>query len=642
MIRLPGNRRARIAFIHDVFMTALSFPLSLFLRVGDNMPALTSEYLWQGTAIFTAIGALIYLRRQLYRGVWRYASMNDLVALTKAVTLVILVFLPMLFVLTRLEAVPRSLPFINWFVLLALLGGPRFLYRLIKDRRTGIDMLSLSDQQIPILLVGSGDGTEAFLRELRRDKQAPYLPLAILDDRGGRVGQDIHGIPVSSKLEDLEALLDTLEVRPQRLVITKENLDGDLVRRVMDIADANGLTVSRAPRMTELRNGQEDDRLTVRPVAVEDLLGRPQQPLDRDAMEQMIQGRRVMVTGAGGTIGSELVRQILGYGPASITLFDASEYQLYLIDRELSESFNDIPREAILGDVRDIQRVNETMARVRPELVFHAAAYKHVPMVEANPVEGVLTNVQGTRTVADACRANGVACMVQISTDKAVNPTNIMGATKRLAEAYIQALDPISRAEGGTRYVVVRFGNVLGSTGSVVPLFKRQLEAGGPLTVTHPDVTRYFMTVREAVELVLQAAVVGVEDQEASGRIFILEMGQPVKVLDLARQMIRLAGLRPDEDIDITFTGLRPGEKLFEEILHGGEDEVPTRAPGMTLGAPRGGDLTEISAALDAMLADAQARREDRVLDQLRALVPEYKEPDPETMKVPPQAAKPV
>jgi O-antigen biosynthesis protein WbqV len=371
--------------------------------------------------------------------------------------------------------------------------------------------------------------------------------------------------------------------------------------------------------------------LEIKPVAVEDLLGRPQQPLDRVAMKALVRGRRVMITGAGGTIGSELVRQIADNDPSQLILFDASEYQLYQIDMAMGEEHPTMPRDAVLGDVRDALRVQGTMQRLRPELVFHAAALKHVPMVEANPMEGVQTNVLGSRIVADACRAAGVDCMVQISTDKVVNPTNVMGATKRVAECYIQALDPISRAEGGTRFVVVRFGNVLGSTGSVVPLFRRQLQAGGPLTVTHPDVTRYFMTVREAVELVLQAAVVGTEDAEAAGRIFVLDMGQPIKVLDLARQMIQLAGLRPDKDIQIKFTGLRPGEKLFEELLHGGEAELPTRAPGMTLAAPRAGNLDDLQSALDVLEKAARAGQRDTVLRILTELVPEYT-PDPMTM----------
>lgn len=630
MFRTLRHRRAKIAFAHDVIMAAASFPLSLYLRMGDSMIYLADHYLWQGMAIFTGIAALVFVTSRLYRGIWRYASINDLVALTKAVTLIILLFVPLMFVVTRLEMLPRSVPLINWFVLLAMLGGPRFLYRLIKDRRLEHVLARNGADRVPILLVGAGDGAELFLRELRRDTNAPYEPVGILDEKGTRVGRELHDVPVRGTIEDLAAVMKACPRKPQRLVITKENLDGALVRRVMEKAGELGLSVSRAPRLTELRSGDDSERLAIRPVAVEDLLGRPQQPLDRTAMAALVRGRRVMVTGAGGTIGSELVRQIAADGPARLTLFDASEYALYEIDMEMAERFDAIPREAILGDVRNRDRVTQVMEEVRPELVFHAAALKHVPMVEANPLEGVMTNAVGSRVIADACRASGVGCMVQISTDKAVNPTNVMGATKRIAEAYIQALDPVSRKAGETRFVVVRFGNVLGSTGSVVPLFQRQLAAGGPLTVTHPEVTRFFMTVREAVELVLQAAVVGVEDSEAAGRIFVLDMGQPIKVIDLARQMIRLAGLRPDKDIEIAITGLRPGEKLYEELLHGGEAELPTRAPGMTLAAPRTGVLGEMAEALDRLEAAARAGELSRVQAEIAALVPEY-EPPPQT-----------
>ena len=633
MFRALKHKRARIAFLHDVAMAAMSFPLSLYLRMGDAVEYLPDRTFWQGTLIFTAIAVVVFLSSRLYRGIWRYASIDDLVALTKAATIIVLCFLPLMFLVTRLEQMPRSLPLINWFVLLAMLGGPRFLYRVFKDRRLTSVLARADSKRVPILLVGAGDGAELFLRELRGDPNAPYLPVGILDEKGTRIGREIHNVPVLGGIDDFKQILKTVPLIPQRLVITKENLDGDLVRRVVELAESKGLTVARAPKRTELRSGDMDSgRLKVRPVAVEDLLGRPQQPLDRDAMRALVRGKRVLVTGAGGTIGSELVRQIAESGPAELTLFDASEYQLYLIDLELSERFKDLPRQAVLGDIRDRERVRAVMARVKPELVFHAAALKHVPMVEANPLEGVMTNCIGSRIVADACRDSGVACMVQISTDKVVNPTNVMGATKRIAEAYIQALDPISRDAGQTRYVVVRFGNVLGSTGSVVPLFRRQLEAGGPLTVTHPDVTRFFMTVREAVELVLQAAVVGVEDAEAAGRIFVLDMGPPVKVLDLARQMIRLAGLRPEKDIDIVFTGLRPGEKLYEELLYGGEEKLPTRAPGMTLAAPRTGNPAEMTAALDRLESLARSGDRQGALTAVSAMVPEYV-PDPNTLQ---------
>jgi len=305
-------------------------------------------------------------------------------------------------------------------------------------------------------------------------------------------------------------------------------------------------------------------------------------------------------------------------------LFEASEFNLYSIDLEIAESFPDLARRPVLGDVRDAARVGGIMAELRPELVFHAAALKHVPMVEYNPDEGVLTNAVGTRIVADACREAGVRLMVQISTDKAVNPTNVMGASKRMAEMYTQSLDLEGLKDGGTRFVTVRFGNVLGSTGSVVPLFQKQLATGGPLTVTHPDMTRYFMTVREAVELVLQASAFGLERQESRGKIFVLDMGEPVKIVHLARQMIRLAGLRPDHDVRIVFTGLRPGEKLFEEIFHGAEPPLPTERRGILVAAPRSVDAEELGVALSDAEAACRAHAIERVLAIVRRLVPEY------------------
>jgi O-antigen biosynthesis protein WbqV len=346
-------------------------------------------------------------------------------------------------------------------------------------------------------------------------------------------------------------------------------------------------------------------------------------------MSRLVAGRRVLVTGAGGTIGAELVRQIAALGPAHLTLFDVAEYQLYLIDLDLAERFPEVPRASLLGDVRDRARLDEVMAGARPELVFHAAAYKHVPMVEANPVEGVLTNVVGTRNLAEACRAAGVAAMVMISTDKAVHPTNVMGATKRLAEGICQALDLLGRREGGaTRFITVRFGNVLGSTGSVVPLFQRQLARGGPLTVTHPEVTRYFMTVAEAVELVLQAAALASSDHPPpgieAGGIFVLEMGEAVRIADLARQMIRLAGFVPDRDVKIEFVGLRPGEKLAEELFHEAEPPVATESDGLLLARPRTTDYAMLARGLKELEEAARDRDSARCQAVLARLVPEF------------------
>jgi O-antigen biosynthesis protein WbqV len=367
------------------------------------------------------------------------------------------------------------------------------------------------------------------------------------------------------------------------------------------------------------------ERVEVKPVAIEDLLGRPQTVLDRDSMRALIHGANVLITGAGGSIGSELVRQISDFSPAHIALLDNSELHLYEIDLELQKRHPDLPRATIMADVRDGARIREIMATHRPALVFHAAAMKHVPMVEMNPCEGVLTNVIGTRNVADSCLEFGVKTMVLISTDKAVNPTSVMGATKRIAESYCQSLDVRDNDQDGlTRFVTVRFGNVLGSTGSVVPLFQRQLAAGGPLTVTDPNVTRYFMTVSEAVGLVLQASALGSKFTDRIGTIFVLEMGDPVRISDLANQMIRLAGLIPGKDIDVVFTGLRPGEKLFEEPLHISEELRPTESNGILLASPRIADETVLNSLIDELAQSAQAKNTVRARALIHQLIPEY------------------
>ena len=352
-------------------------------------------------------------------------------------------------------------------------------------------------------------------------------------------------------------------------------------------------------------------------------------------MARLIQGRRVIVTGAGGTIGSELARQVATFGPEMLILLDNGEYALWQIDLELAETHPLLQRKTLIADIRDEARIRAVFEELRPELVFHAAALKHVPIVEANPLEGLLTNAAGTRHVAEAARAAGAMAMVLISTDKAVNPTSVMGASKRVAEMYCQALDVAARAsaEPAMRCVTVRFGNVLGSTGSVVPLFQRQLERGGPLTVTHPDMQRYFMTVREAVGLVLQASVLGVAQNtplggalpvNQDGGIFVLDMGKAVKIVDLARQMIRLAGLRPEIDVDIRFTGLRPGEKLYEELFHGKEPPVPTGYPGLLMATPRTADPAIVGRAIEEIAIACRGGQIRLALTLLGRLIPEF------------------
>jgi len=619
--------RPKFAFLHDLAMAAISFLVALSLRLGFGPLLGLPADVWLAMFLFTAVCGVVFWRAGLYRGIWRYASLNDLVTIVRAVTFALLVFLPITFLLTRLNELPRTSLVINWFVLIFLLGAPRLLYRIFKDR--GFDHVLERDRhgRIPVLLIGVGDRAEVFIREMARDRDGPYEVLGLVDEKGTRVGRRIHGVPVLGHLNELASVVETVTARnrsPQKLIVTKR-LERDDLERILDVADGRGIAIARLRRLTEFRSGEE--KLKLQPVAIEDLLGRTQTKLDRAAMSRLVEGRRVLITGAGGSIGAELTRQIVAFLPAHLTLLDSSEYALYTIGLELDETFADLPRSLVLGDVRDRGRLDEVMAAQTPELVFHAAALKHVPMVEANPIEGVLTNAIGTRNTAEACRKAGVAAMVLISTDKAINPSSVMGASKRLAETYCQALDIAERRHGkpGTRFITVRFGNVLGSTGSVVPLFHRQLAAGGPLTVTHPEMTRYFMTVREAVELVLQASALGAESPRTeAGKIYVLDMGEPVKIIDLAQKMIRLAGLRPDKDIEIAITGPRPGEKLREEVFHEAEPLLPTNHPGLRLASPRTVNLELLSRSYDDLETLTARRGEAELLAMLHRLVPEY------------------
>ncbi|MGB8274606.1 MAG: nucleoside-diphosphate sugar epimerase/dehydratase [Alphaproteobacteria bacterium] len=632
-LRIRRFGRAHLVYAHDIVMAGASYLLSLHLRVGDAMFYYSPVFLLQGTLLFMVVAACVFWWTGLYRGVWRYASLNDLMAITRAVTLTILVFLSLHFIATRLEDFPRSALIINWFVLMTLLGAPRFAYRVLKDRGFRFVLAREGRPRVPVLLLGSGDGAELFIREMRRDPSANYRVVGIVGEKETRVGRHIHGIEVLGGFGDVPEVVEALRARgdaPQRMIITSDRIEGTKVRDLLEAAEKLGIALSRLPRLTDFKSGTLE-KLDIRPIDIEDLLGRPQTVLDRESMGALIAGRRVMVTGAGGTIGSELVRQISDFGPSHLTLLDNGEFQLYSIERELSERHPELPHTTVLADVRNRTRLDSVVAAQRPELVFHAAALKHLPLVEDNPQEGVLTNVVGTRNVADACERCGVRIMVLISTDKAVNPTNVMGATKRLAESYCQARDLAaaeagrSRARPATRFLTVRFGNVLGSTGSVVPLFQHQLEKGGPLTVTHPEMTRYFMTVREAVELVLQASALGARDHSAEGGIFVLDMGEPVRILDLARQMIRLAGLRPETDVPVVITGLRPGEKLHETLFHDAEQARPTDVRGILLAAPRTADLAVLSRAIDELAEAAAQGRDEQTLALLSRFVPEYR-----------------
>jgi FlaA1/EpsC-like NDP-sugar epimerase len=628
-----------IVLVYDMTMAGLAMYAALILRLGtfeglDNISLVgrfngldDSNLIFGAVLPFVAAAGASLLILRTYRTSWRHVSTTDLTNIVKAATLAVLIYVPICFVVDRLNLIPRSSMVLAWMVLLLLMAGSRIGYRLFREGHLFFERHPMAPGQIPILIVGGGVDAKILLLSL--DRTSDYYPVGVLDD--GVNGDLLGGVPVLGGLSDVERVVSAFSDagdRPRKLVVVDRTLPPAQLNALVESANRLGLTVARAPDPTHFRPGTSDGP-QLQPISVEDLLGRPQIVLDPEPVHRFVAGRRVLVTGAGGSIGSEIVRQVCAIGPAAICLVDASEFNLYLIDAEISEKWPAIKRVARVIDVRHRLLIEGCFESFRPEIVFHAAALKHVPLVEGNPVEAIWTNAIGTRHVCDATMAIGCRAMVLISTDKAVNPTNVMGTSKRCAESYCQMLAHArSGRQGDTRFMAVRFGNVLGSSGSVVPLFERQLKAGGPLTVTHPDIERYFMTIREAVQLVLQASALGDGDTALMGRVFALDMGSPVKIADLARQMIRLAGLQPEKDVEIKFTGLRPGEKLFEEIFHAGERIEPTSVPRINVASPRTHlQLPAFSLVFDALEQACFRGREGDAIRLLRTIVPEYQAP---------------
>ncbi|MDD3029355.1 MAG: nucleoside-diphosphate sugar epimerase/dehydratase [Alphaproteobacteria bacterium] len=620
-----------LAFVHDIVVAGLSFWLALYLRLGDLDSLFSSDSTLVSTAIFTATCASVFWAQGLYRSVWAFASLRDLLEIFKAATLAVAIFLAVAFVTTRLSGIPRTVPFMAWFIMLAGLGGSRILLRLLRERRLGLLSERMGGGRVNVLLIGAGDEADLFVRAVAANPQAPYDIVGIVGENAKRAGRSIRGVEVLGDVNDLQKIIARLRAKnraPSRLILTRSisRLNGEFVSNLLEQASSLGLTLSRLPALTEVRDDVSAlNKVQDTPLALEDLLGRPETKLNHDDIRAMIQGRRVLITGAGGTIGAELVRQIAALLPQHLTLVDFCEFNLYRIDLETRETFPKLSVHTRIGNVRDAARMDALFKEEKPDLVFHAAAIKHVPLAEENIREALLTNVVGTRTVADCCARFGCSAMVLISTDKAVHPSSVMGATKRLAEMYCQALD----LEGEkTRFLTVRFGNVLGSTGSVVPRFKEQLAKGGPLTVTDPNVTRYFMTVREAVELVLQASSLGTRPGDPLGKVLVLDMGSPVKIVDLARQIIRLAGLRPDEDVKIVYTGLRTGEKLYEELFSETEELIPSAVHGVQIGKATTVKLPLLQKKLDTLASRLrEGLNETGSLSALAELVPTFKRP---------------
>ncbi|MFT8950741.1 MAG: nucleoside-diphosphate sugar epimerase/dehydratase [Gluconobacter sp.] len=616
-------RRIALNVLLDGVVSAAAAPVARWLA--DPHGGLLHP-LWfvAGGGITLLVSGLPFRMAQQY---WRFSGLSDLFNIACASVVSATLFSALLH-LAGYPLPSTTFPVIHALVLLTCLGALRMFWRLTARRR-----LMVAERE-RVLLLGADHEADLFIRAMERDHQAGRRVVGLLTGGTQQAGRRIHSCPILGTIDETPEILKQMSASgrlPDTLVITTSELRGAPLSRILEVAREYGVDVQRTPSLTDLKPA---DSVELRPVAIEDLLNRPPVALNSEGMSRLIAGQVIAVTGAGGSIGSELARQIASFRPAAILLIENSEYALWQINLDLSERYPAVQRHQIIADVRDRGRISEIFMEYRPALIFHAAALKHVPIVESNPIEGVLTNVVGTRIVLDEAERSGAQAMVMISTDKAVNPSSLMGASKRCAEVYGQALDMRARAgKGGLRCVTVRFGNVLGSTGSVVPLFRRQLEHGGPLTVTHPDMTRYFMTIPEAVGLVLQAAVRGTQDASGEdttdqrlrqGGIFVLDMGDPVRIMDLACQMIRLAGLKPETDVEIQITGLRPGEKLFEELFHGREAPVPTDAPGLRMASPRTVDFNIATDAMNAL--EAACHREDlsAVMEIFHRLVPEF------------------
>jgi FlaA1/EpsC-like NDP-sugar epimerase len=596
------------AMIHDLLWIPLAFTISYWLRF--NLSVI--PYPFRHSLLLLIFFALplqgtIFWYFGLYRGLWRFASIPDLVRIVKAAGVGTFFLVGGCAIITRMEGVPRSIFLLYPLLLTTGLSLSRISYRWYKDHHFTLQ----AETGLRTLIVGAGRAGEMLVRDLKYRKE--YQPVAFVDDNETLHHREIHGIPVVGSIERLEEIARNLKV--ELVLISIPSADKKLLRKIVAQCQHLAIPYKTLPSVVEIAEGQVSVE-KLRPVTVEDLLGRDVVEMNHDAIASYLAGKVVLVTGGGGSIGSELCRQIAVLKPLRLIVFENSEFNLYSIEQELLKFFPELSIEIILGDIKDADRIAWVFNRFAPHVVFHAAAYKHVPMLESNPAEAVRNNIFGTMVVADAADHYKVERFVLISTDKAVNPTNIMGTSKRIGELYCQNFDQFSP----TRFITTRFGNVLGSTGSVVPLFQKQIENGGPVTVTHPMITRYFMTIPEAVSLILQAGSMG-----EGGEIFVLDMGDPVLIEDLAKQMIQLSGLRVGEDIKIVYTGLRPGEKLFEEFLHEGEELRDTSHEKLFLARSRQVEWGHLRGQLASLSQAAVSRNVKQMTDIMHEIVPEFR-----------------
>ena len=596
-----------LVFLFDLSALVFAWAGGFLLRFNFDVPANFLLPLWWGLAILLPAHALACRFAGLYRGIWLFASLPDLKRVLRAVGLsTAAVFLFFVFFRHDQQLVPRSLLVLYPMLLVLYMGGGRAAYRMWKEHRLYGGLIA---QGKPVVIVGAGRGGAMLVRELERSPD--WRVVGLVDDDASKWGRELSGNPVVGGIEKLPEVL--VSEKASHVILAMPSAAVDACRRATELAVEAGAHVFTVPGLEDVMGGRVAIS-SIRPVEIEDLLGREPVWIDTEHVAAMVAGKAILVTGAGGSIGSELCRQLARFGPAKLVLFEQSEFALYTLEQWFSVHMPDIALVSLAGDVKDMARLAEVFEAHGPQVVFHAAAYKHVPLMEVgNAWQAVRNNVLGTMLVAECASRYGAERFVLISTDKAVNPTNVMGATKRLAEMVCEALQ---RQEGATHFEMVRFGNVLGSTGSVIPKFQEQIARGGPVTVTHPEITRYFMSIPEAAQLVLQAAAMG-----QGGEIFVLDMGEPVRIVDLAHKMIQLSGYAEDE-IRIEFSGLRPGEKLYEELLADAEETRETPHPKLRIARARAVDA-DFLVNLRPWFAEA-SQSDDQVREILVRWVPEY------------------
>jgi len=612
----------------DIFLLGLSFYLAHLVRLDFYIPKKTLFLFKNVLPVVILIKIVCFYFFDLYRGMWRYTSISDLLNIIKATsvsTLIIIIYI--LFGSTRFKGFSRSVFVIDWCFTILFISGFRLCVRLYFEQFSETrnwSLISISFKEFfkrkkteasKLLIIGAGNCGEKIYREIRDNAKLQYSVVGFLDDNPDKVGMKIHGIPVLSDISDIAAAVKKVEADEALIAIPSANSRD--IRRIVKICDKSGLKFKTIPGMGELINGKVTVN-AIREVAYRDLLGREIIKLDEEKIGAHLKDQNVLVTGAGGSIGSELCRQICRFEPEKIILFERAESPLYAIELELKQSFKNVKVGSILADIQDKNQIEKAFEANRPHIVFHAAAYKHVPMLELHPWKAIDNNVLGTKNLIEVSAKSDVARFVFVSTDKAVRPANIMGASKRLSEMLVQGQNPCGLSQ--TRFMIVRFGNVVGSVGSVVPLFKKQILKGGPVTVTHPEVTRFFMTIPEACQLILQAGAMG-----KGGEIFILDMGTSIKIDDMARDLIRLSGFEPDVDIKIEYIGLRSGEKLYEELITEGENIVPTRHEKIMVLKGIECDLKLLNGKIDQLVHFAVEQDGEKVKLKLKEIVSEYK-----------------